>query len=120
MTEKQRLAVAVARFRPLVGPLPAGFDIGSLPTYRGPVSHDYSGALVQLSTTTTTDEVETADEPESSGVNDPIAVDSAPDDQVCKWSGCSRSFSGINGPTLLWVSLRDLYQSRFLCRLTHH
>jgi hypothetical protein len=107
MTEERRLAVAVARLRPLGGPLPAGFDIESLPTYRGPVSHDSSGALVQPSTITTTDEVKTTDEPGSSGVNDPIAVDSTPDAKVCKWTGCSRAFSGANGPTLLWVSLRD-------------
>jgi hypothetical protein len=117
MTEEQRLAVAVARFRPLGGPLPVGFDIESLPTYRSPVSHDSSGALVQPSTTTTTttDEVETSDEPGPSGVNDPIAVDSTPGDQICKWTGCSRSFLGAKGPTLLWVSFHDLYHSmRFI------
>jgi hypothetical protein len=39
MTEQEQLATAIARFRPLTGPLPLGFDVDSLPIFRTPIPH---------------------------------------------------------------------------------
>lgn len=121
MTEEHQLAVAVARFRPLDGPLPAGFDIESLPVYRGPMSHlsmtaVSTGSDARVTPNATAPEESApvsapeddaaVNEPAATAVDDPIAVDStpeAPEDQICHWASCTKTFSGFNGPTLLWV-----------------
>jgi hypothetical protein len=105
MTDRQKVAIAVARFRPRDGPLPAGFDVETLPTYRESISHQgYKVAGWTCINNRTASSTGASTEPEAANVNDPIAANSTPGDQICRWNGCSRSFSGINGPTLLWVS----------------
>jgi hypothetical protein len=114
MTEDHQLATAVARFRPLPGPVPSDFDVESLPVYRAPVSHKVAGwTVINAPATTPTiapEEPQAVNEPEVAGVNDPVTVAPTPADQTCQWTGCSKTFSGFNGSTLLWVRSREVYQ----------
>jgi hypothetical protein len=104
----------VARFRPLPGPVPSGFDVESLPVYRAPISHRVAGwTVINAPATTPTpaaEELEAVNEHESA-VEDPIATPSTSDEQKCLWANCNKSYSGFNGPTLLWVSFYDTSQS---------
>jgi hypothetical protein len=108
MDEEKQLATAVARFRPLPGPPPPGFDVETLPVYRAPISHKVAGwTVINAPTTTPTpapEEPAIVNELEVAGVDDPVTVAPTPADQTCHWHGCNKSFSGFNGPTLLWVS----------------
>jgi hypothetical protein len=115
MTGEQQLATAVARLRPLDGPLPPDFDIESLPVYRAPVLHKVAGwtwiTAPAAIPTTAPEKPEAVNEPEVAGVNDPATVAPTPADQTCQRTGCSKTYPGFNGPTLLWVSFCGAFQS---------
>ena len=117
MTEQEQLATAIARFRPLNGPLPPGFDVESLPVFRTPISHPTTPAVKP---DVAAEEPDVVSEPgvmpeeaetKTAPVQDPVAISTTTSaDKLCQWAGCNRTFSDSNAPTLLWVSFLDASQ----------
>jgi hypothetical protein len=120
MSEQEQLATAIACFRPLNAPLPPGFDVESLPVYRTPISHPAITAAAAEEPDVAAEESDVVHEPaampeeaetETAPIGNPIAASTTTPDQICQWAGCSKTFSGLNAPTLLWVSFHDVSRS---------
>ena len=116
MSEEQQLAVAVARFRPLDGPLPPGFDVETLPVYRAPVSHLNVPAAWTRPAPLAAAPQEAEDDNQDVGaaVAGPVTAQDTPENQTCQWASWTKTFSGFNGPILVWVDSPHLHQPTLL------